>query len=285
MNRKKILILVAIIGLIIGIMIFWFFANKVVVKFVDGDEVIKVVVTDRGDNIVLPYLEREGYIFDGWFNQEEKVDNHTFFTHNAVVSSKWHLKQTDMTITFDTNGGSPIETVTIKCDEEYTLPKPTREGYIFNGWLMDERYIVKDIKEIECGDVTLKARWKRPNELPEYETKDLDEVMDSLKLEKEHRNYKPNDDAINIYLFYGSGCPHCHDFLNFLSSIADEYGSYFKLSAFEVWNNTENSELMKEVSNELEESVSGVPYIIIGKNTFIGYSANSDNEIKRVIKE
>jgi len=46
-------------------------------------------------------------------------------------------------------------------------------------------------------------------------------------------------EKINVYVFYGDGCPHCHNAFNFFESIEKEYGKYFDLVEYEV-SNSEN---------------------------------------------
>ena len=43
----------------------------------------------------------------------------------------------EITISFDTQGGSEITPITIRSGESLTLPKtPTKEGYVFDGWYL-----------------------------------------------------------------------------------------------------------------------------------------------------
>ena len=90
-------------------------------------------------------------------------------------------------------------------------------------------------------------------------------------------------EKINIYLFRGEGCPHCADLEAFFESIEKEYGKYYNLIDYEVWYNKENSTLMNETAEKLGESVSGVPYLIIGKKTWNGYE--DDKELNKEIKQ
>lgn len=113
----------------------------------------------------------------------------------------------------------------------------------------------------------------------------LEEALKQASIEADLSNYKENDKQTTIYLFMGQTCGYCHKFLEYLASIVPEYGQYFKVKAYEVWNNTDNSKLMKKVSNFLEESVGGVPFIVIGDKTFVGYTENYNEQIKSAIKE
>ena len=87
----------------------------------------------------------------------------------------------------------------------------------------------------------------------EYNTLDFKEALADEGIELKNKDYAESDDQITIYLFRGKGCSYCKAFLTFLSSISDEYGKYFKLVSFEVWNDEENSELMTVVSKAMGE--------------------------------
>lgn len=90
---------------------------------------------------------------------------------------------------------------------------------------------------------------------------------------------------INIYLFRGEGCPHCQEAEEFFDNIKSEYGKYYNLVDYETWYDTDNADLMKKVAKKLDEEVSGVPYIIIGKKTWNGYAESYNDEIKNTIKK
>lgn len=102
----------------------------------------------------------------------------------------------------------------------------------------------------------------------------------------DHDDYKNNQDGkVNIYLFRGNGCSHCHEFLTYLESIIDDYGKYFNVITYEVWSNGDNGTLMEKVAEKLGTEVSGVPFIIIGDQTFSGYASSMNEQIISLIKE
>ena len=122
-------------------------------------------------------------------------------------------------------------------------------------------------------------------ETKKYNVLNLKETLAEEELEEEFKNYKETDNQITIYLFRGKGCGYCRAFLTFLNSITEEYGKYFKLRSYEVWNDQNNSALMGEVSNYLGEPAGGVPYIIIGDKVFPGYASQYDENIKKAITD
>ncbi len=62
-----------------------------------------------------------------------------------VSSCSCGKKGKNVTITFETNGGTEIAPVTLKKGEKYTLPKPEKEGVVFYNWFYDDKF------ESECS--------------------------------------------------------------------------------------------------------------------------------------
>ena len=118
-----------------------------------------------------------------------------------------------------------------------------------------------------------------------YETQGLTEILKEEEIELSVADYKETDDQVTIYLFRGSGCGYCHNFLEFANSILEEYGTKFKVVGFEVWGNQDNSTLLQKVSAFLGSEAGGVPYIIIGDQVFPGYASDYDDGIKAAIDE
>lgn len=116
-----------------------------------------------------------------------------------------------------------------------------------------------------------------------YQSTNLEQTFKDEGIEYDLSNYKETDDQITIYLFRGKGCGFCNKFLNFLNSISGEYGKYFKLESYEVWNNPNNSKLLEDIGEFLDEDVRGVPFIIIGDQIFPGYAEHMNDQIKAAI--
>ena len=107
-------------------------------------------------------------------------------------------------------------------------------------------------------------------------------VLFSFMLIPMHTSAK---DKATVYLFRGKGCGYCRALLTFLNDSNDEIGKYYELKSYEVWNNSDNNELMKTISNFLEQPSQGVPYLIIGDKVFPGYYDGYNDEIKSEIKK
>ncbi len=120
--------------------------------------------------------------------------------------------------------------------------------------------------------------------LDDYKSLNFKDTLAAEGMELENKDYKENDKQAIIYMFRGNGCHFCRSFLTFLNSISGEYGKYFKLVSFEVWNDAKNNSLMNKVPQVTDTPVTGVPYIIIGDKVFTGYASDYDEDIKSAIK-
>ena len=94
--------------------------------------------------------------------------------------------------------------------------------------------------------------------------------------------FAAENDKITLYLFYGDGCPHCAHEKEFLKDLKDEYDN-LEIVQYEVWYDTSNQELLKEVKEKLEIDKNGVPVTIIGETVIMGYSDSTQGKITRAI--
>lgn len=92
-----------------------------------------------------------------------------------------------------------------------------------------------------------------------------------------------SNSEVKVYLFRGEGCGYCAKALEFFESIEEEYGNYYELITYEVWNDTANAELMNKVAEYLGAEVSGVPFIVIGETTYPGFDESWGEDIKENI--
>lgn len=91
-------------------------------------------------------------------------------------------------------------------------------------------------------------------------------------------------DKINLYFFYGNGCPHCAKEEKFLDKLEKE-DSNIKIFRYEVWYNRDNAKILSEIGGKLNLNVSGVPLLIIGNKSVSGYFSDetTGEEIKKII--
>lgn len=79
-------------------------------------------------------------------------------------------------------------------------------------------------------------------------------------------------EPINLYLFWGDGCPHCEKEIIFLNEFKKENPN-INLVGFEIYRNVDNAMLFQQFARELNANISGVPALFIGDKYFVGYSS------------
>lgn len=94
-----------------------------------------------------------------------------------------------------------------------------------------------------------------------------------------------SEDKVNIYFFWGWGCPHCEEEHKFFEDIEEEYGKYYKLNTFEVWYNEDNLMIYEQFAEKMGDAADGVPYTIIGNKTISGFGDAAKKKIKNAIME
>lgn len=122
------------------------------VKFVFDNGAEDVVESlEFGAEIAAPETPtKTGYTFGGWDPAFE--EGATVPVDGITYTAIWKVNQ--YTITFDTDGGSEIASITQDYDSEVTAPAaPTKTGYTFKGW-------DKDLPaKMPAEDLTVKALW------------------------------------------------------------------------------------------------------------------------------
>ena len=110
-------------------------------------------------------------------------------------------------------------------------------------------------------------------------------LSDSYKdIVSEDVGVKVEEDKINIYLFYGDGCPHCKAEKELLEKLEDKYPNQLNVYLYEVWDNKDNAKILRKFKKEfnLTENDS-VPFTVIGEKYFYGYSDSVGVKIEKQI--
>ncbi len=113
--------------------------------------------------ITLQAPTRTGYAFAGWMNMSTSETVAIIprgSTGNMSLTAQWET--VPYTITYKTDGGSPIAAGSYTIEEGVTLPtNTTKEGYLFDGWTEEGKTDkVTAISAGATGDKTYKANWK-----------------------------------------------------------------------------------------------------------------------------
>ena len=113
-----------------------------------------------------------------------------------------------------------------------------------------------------------------------------EEASNNDKNTTEEASSNDNSDSkkVNVYFFRGEGCSHCAEAEEWFDSIKEEYSEYYNLIDYEVWYNTDNSDLMQKVADARGEEAEGVPYIIIGDKSWNGFDSSYEEDMINQIK-
>lgn len=112
----------------------------------------------------LPTPQKEGYDFDGWYDEKKLVTSETImlkdYEHELI--SKWNL--IDYNISYNLDGGTlenPILTYNVEM-EDFRITNPIKKGYTFVGWNINESSNLENnlvIKQGTTGNIELKANY------------------------------------------------------------------------------------------------------------------------------
>ena len=76
--------------------------------------------------------------------------------------------------------------------------------------------------------------------------------------------------SLDIYLFWGEGCPHCAKEKVFLNDFIEKNPTV-KLHDFEIYYNSSNARLMQQVASSINSDAGGVPFLVIGDKGISGF--------------
>ena len=111
----------------------------------------------------LPTPIKEGYKFVGWFNNNNGTG--TALTtlpvgYKGTVYAIWE-KAEEADVHWNLNGGKVSSTLPGKIETEYTIPTPTKDGYIFRGWYDNAAGTGTALTKLPVGyKGTIYAIWK-----------------------------------------------------------------------------------------------------------------------------
>ena len=164
-----------------------------------NDGTIGENVTDYtyGTAVTLPVPTKNGYKFEGWYDNAEftgvaVTEISAAATGDKTYYAKWVAEQ--YTITFNTDGGAFVETPISSYiyGTTSTLPVPTKNGYKFEGWYDNAEFTGTALTEISdraIGDKVFYAKWRKESIVENLEVLDaFKNKVDVTKLIDEQGN-------------------------------------------------------------------------------------------------
>ena len=125
--------------------------NQYTISFLQtGDSAIPSITKDFGAAIgAVDDPIRTGYTFAGW----DSAIPATMPARDVVLTARWEINQ--YRISFDTAGGSSVQSIVQDYDTEVSSPSaPTRTGHTFTGWSPSVP------ARMPASDMTITAQWR-----------------------------------------------------------------------------------------------------------------------------
>jgi len=91
-------------------------------------------------------------------------------------------------------------------------------------------------------------------------------------------------EPVNIYFFWGEGCPHCAAEKPFLEALVEKYAPDVQLNSYEIYYIEENRALFLEFGQALGFEPRGVPTTVVGDQYWIGFREEFKNEIELAVQ-
>ncbi len=91
------------------------------------------------------------------------------------------------------------------------------------------------------------------------------------------------ENKVNLYFFYGQGCPHCASEEIFLEELEQKYPT-LEIFRYEVYSNGDNQELFQQCSALAGTEIQGVPTTFIDMKPHIGFSNSIAQQIESEVQ-
>ena len=167
-KHSKLISLAAIASVVLVGALSLFFvirANNIITISFDsgGGDIIADIEIEKGSTIELPSTTRAGYEFEGWYRNGTKIGTETTFERDTKLVARWISEGAEtFTISFDSKGGSKVESLRMECGSALVLPEsPKREGYSFVVWSDKNDVPILDGAQLACEDIVLVASWTK----------------------------------------------------------------------------------------------------------------------------
>lgn len=151
---------------------------------------------------------KTGYTFEGWYKESGLTTPWVFtsdkVTMDITLYAKWTPVVLTYTVTFDTDGGSTVDQVTVNGGSAISEPTaPTKSGYSFEGWYIDQLFATAWVfTDVINNDVTLYAKWSETTPTVSFST-DGGSSINDLTVNKNATLARPADPTKSGYLFAG----------------------------------------------------------------------------------
>lgn len=116
--------------------------------------------TFESETISLIELERIGYVFEGWYQGEDRITEISAGSNGSItLTARWTLREYVITYVDARNKEHNNPTSYTITSDEILLQNLTDETYYFDGWYRGQERVQKITADL-CTDIQLTAKWK-----------------------------------------------------------------------------------------------------------------------------
>lgn len=120
------------------------------------------------------------------------------FLVSAISLTLVFLGNKKVTVEFETNGGTIIESIEVKNVKGFKLPEsPSKEGFVFSGWYLDEQ-LTKEYTSLEelKGTIKLYAKWEENKSDDNLNNEGNENNNNGDNNNNDENNSNPEDDNV-----------------------------------------------------------------------------------------
>ena len=248
----------------------------------NGGSKIEKVKVNNDSLISIPNEPvKNGYIFISWYF-DEKLSNEVDFDSYKVTSditlyAKWEevpKEDNYFTIIFETNGGSHIESQSIKEGSIINnVELPIKEGYEFDGWYLDEEFETKLVIDeyLVNSNITLYAKWVK-------EEKELINVIEySGHLESAFIKWNKNLNVNDYNVYYSK--EEINNYIKIDKMLIREYPDYYRADILGLKPGKYKIKVVSVV-NEVEDETSKEVTVDVLSHDRSGFAFSSESHYK-----
>ncbi|MFZ6015477.1 MAG: cytochrome c biogenesis protein CcdA [Patescibacteria group bacterium] len=94
--------------------------------------------------------------------------------------------------------------------------------------------------------------------------------------------YAQEQKDVELYFFYGQGCPHCAAMESFLERLESQYPN-LKVQDYEIYSDRYGQALFQELANAYGRQIEGVPTVFIDDKVIVGFSSAIGQSLEQEI--
>ena len=250
------------------------------------DEASRVVRS--GDAVgKLPTPVRDGYVFDGWYEDATRATAYSAFTENTMLEAHWRKAPAVVRLVTFYDGDEVLEVMSVKDGEKLDeLAEPTKTGYAFTGYYANAGCTTAfDFDQAIDSDTDIYLGWKANEYTVSFDTGSEGSDVDSQTVAYGSSATKPEADPTREgCTFAGWYADKAHTVpFNFAQAVTDNVTVYAKWVVTVGFNAGDGVADVDKVTFEAGSKVGELPRAHREGYTFDGWYAGDAKVTEKTV--